>query len=284
MLRELLQMSGHDEWADPAELACTELVTNAVLHAHTHITVTVELRPDELRVAVSDGSRDLPRQRAGDAQATTGRGMLLVARLVTEHGARREDAGKTVWFTLRTSPGPPGGDPSPDDLLSLWADDTPGTSGSVGPGSGSAGDPSGAEAARDAAGSTRVLLVGLPPTLWLAAAEHHQTVLRELVLYLAEHRDVAVDMAPVDAARTLLDDAVAGAVEQARREGTARRPLPEDHPGTCRGYRTWRRSPWRCPPATSPPSRPCRTRWTWPSGWPPTGSCWPDRGCPRSWR
>lgn len=229
MLRDLLDSTGHREWTEPAELACTELVTNAVLHAHTTVTVTVVVRPDELYVAVSDASHDLPQQRAGDAQATTGRGMLLVARLVTEHGVRRDETGKTVWFTVRTSPASPTGEEtSEDDLLSMWGDDT---ADDLEASSAAPAGQVGTRLAPAVGGSTRVLLVRLPPTLWLAAAEHHQTVLRELVLYVAEHHDAAVDMAPVDTARTLLDGAVGTAVEQARREGTARRPLPDDHPG-----------------------------------------------------
>ncbi len=228
MLAEVLTGVGRGDWAEAAQLACTELVTNVVLHAHTAATVTVEVRPDELFVAVADGSQDLPRQRPGDTVATTGRGMLLVARLVTEHGVRRDDAGKTVWFVLRSGPAATPQESSAEDLVSMWGEDPVDEPVTPPPGDGTATGTTNPAATDDA---TRVLLLRLPATLWLAGAEHHQTVLRELVLYAAEHEDVSVDMAPVDSARTMLHDAVEAAVEQARASGTARRPLPDDHPG-----------------------------------------------------
>jgi hypothetical protein len=45
-----------------------------------------------------------------------------------------------------------------------------------------------------------VQLLGMPPTLWGAAREHHDAILRELVLYQAEH-PVDVDLAAADATR-----------------------------------------------------------------------------------
>ena len=81
-----------------------------------------------------------------------------------------------------------------------------------------------------AVGGSGVRLLGVPATLWLAAEEHHRTVLRELVLYLAEHPSEDVDMTAADAAGTRLGDVVSAAIEGARTAGRARRPLPEDHP------------------------------------------------------
>ncbi len=42
----------------------------------------------------------------------------------------------------------------------------------------------------------------MPVTLWLAAREHHDAILRELVLDMAEHPDVEADLAAVDEARS----------------------------------------------------------------------------------
>jgi anti-sigma regulatory factor (Ser/Thr protein kinase) len=50
LLRTVLTEAGQLQWLAAAELACTELVTNAVLHAHTTIGVTVTVTADELRV------------------------------------------------------------------------------------------------------------------------------------------------------------------------------------------------------------------------------------------
>ena len=119
VLRAALAEAGQDRWAEAGELACTELVSNAVLHAHTPMTLTVEVGRDELLVQVADRSPVLPLQRTYDSGATTGRGMALVAALTTEHGVR--DAGphgKTLWFALR---GVPQEQPE-QELLDAWDD------------------------------------------------------------------------------------------------------------------------------------------------------------------
>jgi PAS domain S-box-containing protein len=75
-----------------------------------------------------------------------------------------------------------------------------------------------------------VRLLELPPTLWLAARQHHDALLRELVLYLAEHDGPVVDVAATDRARSTVSTAVVAAVEHAHRSGVARRALPAGHP------------------------------------------------------
>jgi PAS domain-containing protein len=222
---------------DAAELACTELVTNVVLHAHTTMTVTVESLTDELRVAVSDTSTELPRQRTGTEGATTGRGLLLVAQIAATHGVRRDPIGKTVWFTLRAPVPGDDDEPTAEDLLGMWEDEPDGASGAL---SSSRADDGGAVRAPTARRPVR--LVGLPALLWLAAEEHHRTLLRELVLYQAESEGPApetglsagqredADLVAAGAAHTLLGGAVAAAVRQAQAAGQARRPLPVEHP------------------------------------------------------
>ncbi len=224
---DVLRAAGRDDWSEAAQLACTELVTNAVLHAHSPVTVTVEVRPSEVYVAVGDTSPDLPRQRPGDDRATTGRGMRLVARLASEHGVRRDDHGKTVWFTLRTPSDGTADEESAEDLLALWDDTAELDEDGSAMDTVAAGD---RPRSGGAVGGSGVRLLGVPATLWLAAEEHHRTVLRELVLYLAEHPCADVDMTAADTARTRLSNVVHAAVEAARTAGRARRPLPEDHP------------------------------------------------------
>ena len=236
-LRALLGRTGQEEWVDAAELACTELVTNVVLHAHTTMTVTVESLTDELRVEVSDTSIELPRQRTGTEGATTGRGLLLVAQIAATHGVRRDPTGKTVWFTLRAPVPGDDDEPTAEDLLGMWDDEPDGASSAS---SSSRADDGAVVRAPTARRPVR--LVGLPALLWLAAEEHHRTLLRELVLYRADpeglapetglsagHREDA-DLVAAGAAHTLLGGAVAAAVRQAQAAGQARRPLPEEHP------------------------------------------------------
>jgi PAS domain S-box-containing protein len=215
LVREHLATAERPEWIDAAELACSELVTNAILHAHTDVLLTLVTSSDHLRVEVRDRNPTLPVQRNYSAQATTGRGMTLVAAMTDEHGV--DDAGpsgKTVFFVIRGSVR----EQSEQELLAAWDD--------------ASRDLDEVRADVDSTGGTRVHLLGLPPTLWLAARQHHDALLRELVLYLAEHPDDAdrVDVAAADAARTLVSSAVLAAVEHSQRIGTARRILPEEHP------------------------------------------------------
>ncbi|HEY2791891.1 MAG TPA: SpoIIE family protein phosphatase [Micromonosporaceae bacterium] len=97
--------------ADDAMLLVTELVTNAVLHAGSDISLTVEAEETRLTVVVRDGNRgDLPEPgRIGSPMATSGRGLMLVDRIAHRWGTTHEADGKLVWFELR----PTGSTPRP---------------------------------------------------------------------------------------------------------------------------------------------------------------------------
>ena len=90
----------HEHFCDLAELLVSELVTNAILHARTTITLAVATTRQGVRVAVGDGSSRGPRQRSFSDQATTGRGLTLVESLATAWGSESAGSGKTVWFEL----------------------------------------------------------------------------------------------------------------------------------------------------------------------------------------
>lgn len=119
-------------------LVVTELVTNALLHARTAIDVTVTQLEDGVRVAVRDGHAGSPTVRHVDVDSTTGRGLVIVARLARRWGVERDSTGKTVWADVDSSAGTGSG-----SLLHLVARDDPdgakrsgggthgGTSGSV---------------------------------------------------------------------------------------------------------------------------------------------------------
>jgi len=94
----------------------SELATNAALHARSSYTVTVALDDDGLLLEVTDGSSRLPRARHYAPDATTGRGMGLVAALSLEWGASTVQAGKTVW--ARVAPDETGLEFDLDELLS----------------------------------------------------------------------------------------------------------------------------------------------------------------------
>jgi PAS domain S-box-containing protein len=215
LLHGALQDADRGRWAEDAELALSEVVTNAVLHAHTSMTLSVTVHADTLLVEVQDRSPRLPSPRAYGAQATTGRGMRLVAALTSECGVEPiAGTGKVVWFRIRDDDATGGTDEqSIEDLLAAWDVDDD------------------RHPPEDAPTDARpVTLRDMPATLWLAARQHHDALLRELALYCAAHEDLVVDLVAADAARGRISDAVAAEVARAQREGAARRPLPKGHP------------------------------------------------------
>ncbi len=75
-----------------------------------------------------------------------------------------------------------------------------------------------------------VVLGSMPATLWLSARQHHDAILRELVLYRAEHSGVDVDLTAADDARSTISNALVDAIEQAHAQGLTRPALPDGHP------------------------------------------------------
>ncbi|MDQ1726037.1 MAG: hypothetical protein QOK14_82 [Frankiaceae bacterium] len=87
---------------DTALLLVTELVTNAVVHAGTTVSVIVELADASLTIRVRDhnpGVVDLDGVIA-DGMGEGGRGLALVSRLADTWGTQHARSGKEVWFRL----------------------------------------------------------------------------------------------------------------------------------------------------------------------------------------
>ena len=85
------------------QLAASELVTNAILHAGSDAVVRVEVGDGAIRVEVLDRSPDVPLPRDSSLAGTGGRGLQIVAAIVDEWGFRRHaDGSKTVWFAVVT--------------------------------------------------------------------------------------------------------------------------------------------------------------------------------------
>jgi anti-sigma regulatory factor (Ser/Thr protein kinase) len=99
-VRTALSDCSRDDVTDTAELLTSELVTNALLHAGTDLTVHVEAEESVIRVAVDDGCAVGPRLRSPDAGALGGRGMPLVERLASRWGWETLPVGKRVWFEV----------------------------------------------------------------------------------------------------------------------------------------------------------------------------------------
>jgi len=100
-LAEMLTQWQREDVLWPALQAVSELATNCVLHARTDFRVEVRVLPDgAVRLAVADGADALPRQRHYGDDATTGRGVALVAGLARTWGVERRPAGKVVWCEI----------------------------------------------------------------------------------------------------------------------------------------------------------------------------------------
>ncbi len=195
-VRSALDGSDHEEWSDDAELAVSELVTNAVLHARTDCEVSVTVEPDRVLVAVRDFSPSVLLERHFSEHATTGRGLRLVACLGADFGIDGLGAdGKVVWFTI--------------DGSSTAVDD----------GIGPEWDLDGLDLLADQV-DTVVVLPAVPVTLWLAALEHQAAVLRELYLVRAARPDGpdTLDLAAAGRAYVLL----ATGTDRAGRAATVR--------------------------------------------------------------
>ncbi len=117
LVRELLAGAGREDLLEAAQLLVSEIVTNAMLHAGTVIDVRASLQEDGLRVEIGDGSPHLPTRRRYAPTAGTGRGVMLLERLVDDWGVTRHDDGKTVWFRLSTAglDRAPAPEPSPQE-------------------------------------------------------------------------------------------------------------------------------------------------------------------------
>lgn len=198
LLLGALQAADRVRWAESGSLALSEVVTNVIVHARTAFDVVIDVHPDQLRVEVRDADPALPQQARYDEQATTGRGMALIAGVTDECGVHSLGAlGKAVWFTVGDHQ--VGSDLSADELLDAWDLD---------------GDWQSLD--QPTAGERTVTLLALPGALWLAARQHHDALLRELLLYCAEHDDVVVDLALAGHARGYIGPAVIAAIEDQR--------------------------------------------------------------------
>jgi serine phosphatase RsbU (regulator of sigma subunit)/anti-sigma regulatory factor (Ser/Thr protein kinase) len=95
---DLAELSGN------VELMVSELVTNAVRHAHGG-EVTLRLtRSDILLCEVSDDDHVLPNLLSAGAEDEFGRGLRVVSRLAREWGSSRTEVGKAVWFEQTLPP------------------------------------------------------------------------------------------------------------------------------------------------------------------------------------
>ena len=88
------------ELSELAALLASELVTNAILHAHSGVQLSISLADDRVRVDVRDEGDGEPARRDTVVGATSGRGLTLVDTLALDWGVVGHGLGKSVWFEL----------------------------------------------------------------------------------------------------------------------------------------------------------------------------------------
>ena len=143
----------------------SELVTNAVLHARTELTLTLELRDGRVRISVKDRSKAPPTLRHYQADALTGRGLGVVAALSDSWGVSAAADGKVVWAEVAASADPagPGARRPPEEVAQLPAAPAPA-----------------------AEGQRTVRFPAVPVDGYLALQAHNDALFRELELVSIE--------------------------------------------------------------------------------------------------
>jgi len=197
---------------DVATLLTSELVTNGIVHAHTELRVVVDVAPGWVLVDVADGNPNLPARREYDDQAMTGRGLEMVELLSQEFGTEPLDGhGKRVWFRLVRGGASGVAEREPEPTLDAWPDleDIP----DVEPGRRT---------------MTRVVLAGLPVSLYCAWQQHADALLREATLASFDENGIPIDDFPLAAQALGALAAAAGDVFLLRDDGVATADVPLD--------------------------------------------------------
>ncbi len=97
-VRRHLNAQGLGHLADDVALVVSELATNAMAHAQTPFTVSLQAGEQTLLLRVEDGSRARPVRVDAHVLDTNGRGLTMVALLSRTWGVdAHPDGGKTVW-------------------------------------------------------------------------------------------------------------------------------------------------------------------------------------------
>lgn len=97
---KVLASWGCEDVEDAVLLLVSELVTNAVIHAHSDVEVVLRLRPSRIRVEVVDAATDYVQRRDAAVDDQSGRGMALTEALAAAWGIDTLVAGKSVWFEV----------------------------------------------------------------------------------------------------------------------------------------------------------------------------------------
>jgi len=122
LARQLLGGWGLEDLEWTVTQVVSELATNAVIHARTDFAVTISASGPGVRIEVRDQSPKRPLPRLYDTEATTGRGLRLVAQMSRAWGVEQHSGGKTVWAEIALTPADTTGIAA-EELLAMFDDD-----------------------------------------------------------------------------------------------------------------------------------------------------------------
>ncbi|MFD7506051.1 ATP-binding protein [Streptomyces sp. NPDC059850] len=98
---------GYTDRLDEIQICVSELATNALLHGvppGRKFRVRVAADEQEVRIEVRDSGDGHPVSQAPQPDSEHGRGLLLVTELADAWGDIEHTVGKTVWFTMKSTP------------------------------------------------------------------------------------------------------------------------------------------------------------------------------------
>ncbi|HUP85442.1 MAG TPA: ATP-binding protein [Acidimicrobiales bacterium] len=98
---EVLHRWHRDGAIDRLALIASELVTNAVRHAQTEITIELSAEDGALHLEVFDRGAGQPVFKDDDPEVPGGLGLPIVEALATSWGMRLREGGKGVWAEVR---------------------------------------------------------------------------------------------------------------------------------------------------------------------------------------
>jgi anti-sigma regulatory factor (Ser/Thr protein kinase) len=110
-VKDSLGRIGRNDLAESATAGVSELVTNAILHAQTAISVVLQAFGERVIITVTDRSPvhaqsrfspDAPREE----DSTVGRGLGIVRAFADEWGVVSSTHGKSIWFIPAAAPRP----------------------------------------------------------------------------------------------------------------------------------------------------------------------------------
>ncbi|MFJ3339187.1 SpoIIE family protein phosphatase [Streptomyces sp. NPDC086766] len=105
-LRDVLHRWNRLVMLDDLELLVSEVVTNALIHAHSEVDLRLREYADRIRVEVRDSDSYPPvptallEDETSNQEAESGRGLLIVDALALTWGSSPAGRGKTTWFEI----------------------------------------------------------------------------------------------------------------------------------------------------------------------------------------